>query len=163
VYTRPPIANLIIEAAIAATIPLLLIGAMISTASAGGAGGLSTVYLSQAAPLIADAQANLDSLKYYLPLGSEKDANDPTWSTAELSAEALQGDADALKLLDPPDDLTTTNAALVASLTQAGTSAETAIEALSSGNSMDGSAALATFTNAVQTFTDLAAGLPLDP
>jgi hypothetical protein len=134
--------------------------AIVDGSFAGAPDAAAAVYLSQATPVLADAQANLDSLQFYLPLGSSIDANDPTWNTAELATEALQGDADALKILAPPDSYSATNADLVSSLSRAAASAEKAIDSLSSGETDAGNAALATLDDSTQTFNSLVSQIP---
>jgi hypothetical protein len=144
--------------AVAAAVTLMQASAF--DVSAGAADDAADIYLSQAMPVLADARANLDSLHFYLPLGSPKDENDPTWNTAELSAEALQEDADALKTLSPPDSLSATNAELVADLSRAGDSAEKAIDFLSNGDASKGTAALASLDASTQAFDASVNDLP---
>jgi hypothetical protein len=144
-----------VDAAIATLVALLLIQASVVGITAGVSDD-ETVYLEQARPIVADARTNLTSLQFYIPLGSSKDPDDPTWASAEQSSEALQEDADALTLLSPPDRLASTNSSLIADLTRGAKSAEEAIDALSAGNTTAGAAALATFNSTVQDLNGLA-------
>jgi hypothetical protein len=107
------------------------------------------LYLDQAQTILGDARSNLDTLEFYLPLGSLKDVNDPTWSLAEQSAEAVHEDAAELLTLSPPDALAPVNSALAQALSRASAGAETAITALSGGDGGAGQAALAEFRAAL--------------
>ena len=84
--------------------------------------------------MLSDAQSNLDMLRYYLPLGSVKDTNDPTWTLAGQAAEALEDDGDLLQTLSPPTSLAPANAQLSDALQRAADSASLAIDELSAGH-----------------------------
>src|SRR6266699_2290542 len=92
---------------LAVAVGALALLALPCPALAGGTGNTAAaLYLDQAGAILADARANIDSLQFYLPLGSIKDPNDPTWDLAEQAAEALSEDAGALRALEPPEPLT---------------------------------------------------------
>lgn len=127
---------------------------------AGDAAPDAALYLDQAQSVLVDARTQMESLQFYLPLGSVKDANDPTWSSAEESAESLSEDRDSLQTLSPPDDLATLNADLVAALTRASASAEAAIDSLTGGDAVAGQASVITFDQACADVERLASALP---
>src|SRR5690242_6193386 len=105
--------------------------------------GEEGLYLSQALPVLADAESNLDLLRYYLPLGSVKDVNDPTWTLAGQAAEALADDAALLQTFDPPASLGPANTRLSDALQRASDGASRAIDDLGAGNKDAGSRDLA--------------------
>jgi hypothetical protein len=134
--------------------------AQVPIAYAGGSQLDAALYLSQAQPVLDDARMNIDSLQFYLPLGSLKDADDPTWNSAEEAAEALAADAGALRVLNLPESLTAVNSGLSDVLARASAGAESAVSSLSEGDVRGGQRALAAFNEASAEFDRLRNSLP---
>jgi hypothetical protein len=138
----------------------ILLAARPAGARAGEPGPDLLLYLDQAQTILGEARSNLDGLEFYLPLGSLKDVNDPTWSLAEQSAEAVHDDSVELLTLSPPDSLGPVNLALAQALARAADRAEAAIVALSSGDGGAGQAALAGFHAALVDLDEALRRLP---
>ena len=99
-------------------------------------------YLDQLNLTLADVQANLSSVQYYLPLGSLHDSYDPTWQLVLDSAQALASDADEIQTLSPPDRFAAAQASLVGSIGQISDSAGSAVNAYEDGDTATAQRAL---------------------
>jgi hypothetical protein len=146
---------------------IALVGALALMASHGfltaGAQGLdpdAQLYLDQVQPILADAAGNLNDLSYYLPVASVNDVNDPTWGLAQQASDALRDDAGALETLSPPDTLSVANQELIRALSNASSSADAAIAALSTGDTSAGQGAMSAFSDADSDFMQAQRALP---
>jgi hypothetical protein len=118
------------------------------------------LYLDQALPLLADARANLESLSFYLPLGSVDDANDPTWTLASQSAESLRDDAEGLQALSPPTSLSSVNDQLIDVLRTASENGNRAVDELSAGQHAVAENDVAQLETAISVFDRARSSLP---
>jgi hypothetical protein len=120
-------------------------------------------YLDQLNLTLADVQANLANVQYYLPLGSLNDSYDPTWQLVQDSAQALASDADQIQSLSPPDALAPAQDSLMRSIQQASESAGAAVDAFQAGDTSTADQALISLNDASSALLRARASLPGAP